>query len=795
MKATTILPTACLCLVAFQTGQQSQSAATAVPLIGSKLAEHSDTLDATGSPALDVSRRDTSALASPDTTVPSEPPFSFEQNLGQADERVAFLARGLGYVLYLSNDSALLALAHAEHRTDAPLSAGTSDGHRGDKLELLRLELVGANPRDITGVDQVPGKSHYLIGRDPSGWHTDVPHFGSVRYNDIYTGIDFVYYGKHGRLEYDFVVAAGADPNQVRLRFDGARSVTVGADGALVVEMANGDLFQHAPVVYQTDGGVRQPIPGGYVLHGANEVGFEIGEYDSSRALVIDPVIVWATYYGGSNLDVVHQAKVDPTGHVYLGGRTLSVNLPVTAGAFDETFNPAVNAAHDGFVAKLAPDGASLVYATYIGGTGPIQFNDSGDTVFGLDVDAGGHVYITGETDSKTDFPITPGAYQTTYGGFLSDVYVAKLRPDGSSLVYSTYLGRNGQDIGTHVAVDALGQAHVAVRTTTTQSGGPQWPTTPGSVDPSLNGDWDAAVAKLSADGSMLLWSTFLGGSGGDHTGTIALDAAGNVHVTGITNSSNFPTTAGAYDRTKAGSSSTNDAWAVKISADGTTLMYSTLLGGTGNDTPSRLALDASGNLHITGSTTGAFPVTAGAFQPVYGGGAVDGFLAKLSSDGSRLLYSSYLGGSASDATGDLVFDSAGNLWVSGSTASLDFPTTPGSFPHAGSSDGYVALFDSTLTSLLFSTPLGGSGSDGVGGVGLDAAGGVYAIGNTNSTDIPVTAGAFQTSFGGGSFDVFVHQARPADRWQSAAVGRGRRVQRGRRYGTGGGRAGGTRER
>ena len=666
----------------------------------------------------------------------ADTPFSFEENVGQTDESVRYLARGRGYALFLSDNEAVLALRGEE------------------RSELLRMRVVDGEPREISGVQALAGRSNYFIGNNPEGWHTNVSHFGKVRYEAIYPGIDLVYYGRQGELEYDFVVAPGADPGVIRLAFDGARSIAIDESGGLTVEMADGQVFQHAPVIYQEGPDGRETVAGGYVLHEGREVSFDIGRYDPDRALVIDPVIFWASYFGGSGLDVVHHMRVDATGHVYLAGRTLSVNLPTTAGAFDELVN---NPGEDAFVAKFSPDGTSLVYATYIGGTsGNYSIFQLGDSAFALDVDAAGSAYITGESHS-TNFPITPGAWDTTYNGGLSDVYVTKLSPDGASLVYSTWVGGPGQDIGTYVEVDDLGQAHVAVRNATHTGA---FPTTTGAFDTTANGDWDAAVFKLSADGSTLMWSTLLGGSSGDHTGRLDIDAAGNVVVAGITSSFNFPTTVGAFDTSYGG---VQDDFVSKLSADGSTLLFSGFLGGSAVEWVGAPAVDAAGNIYVLGYTASSnFPITPDALQTVHGGGPWDVTLTRLSPDGSTIQYSTFLGGSDSDsAAGPVIFDSDGNIWFAGGTSSPNFPTTPGAHPHQGLSDAFVVQLDPTATALLVSTHVGASGGESA-TLGLDASGQVYLGGSTSSLDFPVTPGAPQPSFGGGPNDGFAMKLDPA---------------------------------
>jgi hypothetical protein len=664
-------------------------------------------------------------------------PLRFEANQGQTDAQVSFLARGSGYSLFLTPDQAVLRLQKlsADPRAGAGLPAGPG--------EVLRMQLVGANPApQVAGLYELAAKSNYLIGNDPRRWHTDVPNYGRVAFRGVYPGVDLVYYGNQGQLEYDFVVAPGADPGAVRLAFQGAEAITLDAEGNLVLHTAGGDVVEHAPVLYQEAGGVRRAVSGHYVLVGADQLGFAVAGYDAGQPLTIDPVLSYSTFLGGSGLEEADGIAVDWAGSAYVAGVTQSANFPTTPGAFQTT----KAGGNDVFVAKLSADGSGLVYSTFLGGGGF-------DGASGIAVDGAGNAYVAGLTQSA-DFPTTPGAFQTTYGGN-GDAFVAQLSADGSALVYSTFLGGSGGDIANGIAVDGAGSAYVAGSTTSSD-----FPTTPGAFQTTYGGglvNGDAFVAKLSADGSTLAYSTYLGGSSGDVADGIAVDGAGGAYVAGYTNSADFPTTPGAFQTTYGGN---GDAFVAQLSADGSALVYSTFLGGSNGDYANAIAVDGTGSAYVAGTTYSAdFPTTPGAFQTTKNGNS-NAFVARLSADGSGLVYSTLLGGSGEDGAIGIAVDGAGSAYLAGQTYSANFPTTPDAYQttYGGGSnfgDAFVARLSPDGSALAYSTYLGGSGDDVARAIALDGAGGAYVAGSTVSADFPTTPGAFQTTKGG-SWDAFV---------------------------------------
>jgi hypothetical protein len=605
---------------------------------------------------------------------------------------------------------------------------------------VLRVRLVGATPNPrVIGTEALPGKSHYFLGSDPQAWRTEIPHFVKVRYEAVYPGVDLVYYGTAGQLEYDFVVASGADPGAITLAFAGVDTLALDPQGDLLLHTAGGPIRQHKPTIYQEGNGIRQEIAGGYVLKDRQQVGFQVAAYDASRPLIIDPVLSYSTYLGGSANDVGFGIAVDAAGNAYITGQTSSANFPTSA-AFDTTLAGTI----DAFVTKLNPDGSALVYSTYLGGGGI-------DIGRGIAADAAGNAYVTGQTSSGT-FPTTASPFQPALAGG-SDAFVTKLNPDGSALVYSTFLGGVAGDIGRGIALDAAGNAYVTGDTASSAD----FPTTAGAFDQIFNGGSnDAFVTKLNPDGSALVYSTFLGGSTSDASSGIAVDASGNAYVTGNTASSaDFPTTTGAFDQIFNGGS--NDAFVTKLNPAGTApLVYSTFLGGGNDDLGIGIAVDATGNAYMTGYTLSAdFPTTAGVFDGTLGG-FTDAFITKLNPAGTALVYSTYLGGGDDDLGIGIAVDATGNAYMTGDTFSSDFPTaSPVQEVFGGIDDAFVTKLNPDGSALVSSTFLGGVAGDIGRGIALDASGNAYVTGQTSSGTFPTTASPVQPALAGGS-DAFV---------------------------------------
>lgn len=647
-------------------------------------------------------------------------PLSFEANRGQAPENVSFVARGSGYYVALSPNEALFALRRPDK---GPKST------KRDPAESLavRMKLTGANQdADAVGESELPGKINYFAGNDPKQWRAGVPTFARVRYTGVYPGIDLVYYGNQRQLEYDFVVEAGANPRTIALEFSGADEVAVDAGtGDLLITANQQTLRQHAPVAYQEVAGERHEVRCRYTVGEKKVVRFEVGPYEKGAPLTIDPTLVYATFLGGSAFDQARAIAVDATGSAYITGLTGSTNFPVA-----NAFRSASAGGNDVFVTKLNPAGTAIVYSTYLGGS-------SSDDASGIAVDNLGNAYVTGQTYS-TDFPVA-NAFRSASAG-ATDVFLTKLNPAGSALVYSTYLGGTNADTSRGVAVDGNGNAYVAGSTYSTN-----FPIVNG-FQTTLKGYNDGFVAKFNAAGSALLYSTYLGSANYDECTGIAIAGSGEACVTGSTTSQHDFPLANPFQGTFLGGGA---AFVTRFNTAGSGLVFSTYLGGSSGNGMSGgtgIATDSSGNVYVTGQTNSqAFPVSAGAFQAQLGQTTFqsDGFATKFTPAGS-LAYSTYLGGSDNDTGAAIAVDASGNACITGHTYSADFPTRN---PFATSSSGgaFVAELNPTGTNLVYSGVMG----DGTGlAIALGSLGNAYVAGEASS-DFQPTAGAFQSSFGG----------------------------------------------
>ncbi len=567
-------------------------------------------------------------------------PIAFEPNVGQESDAVRFVTRGAPALL--TSTGAIL------RRGGEPLS--------------LRFEGSSSLAR-LSGTNETRGKANYLVGDDPSLWRTNVPIYAAVRCEQLYANVDLVWYGKNRSLEFDLVVAAGADPGVISFAFDGAPAPGIEPDGALVA----GDVRLDRPVAYQEIGGERRSVPSSYMLLDRGRIGFEIGSYDHSQPLIIDPEIGYTYSFADANKDL---------------------------------------------------------------------------SVYGVAVDSAGAVYVAGR--SRTEGP----------GGVLStDVFVAKLNAEGTALVYATTIGGSASDEASEIAVDGQGNAYIVG---TTESS--NYPTTTGVFQPtkgSPNGNTDAFLTKLAPAGDSFVYSSFLGGSGGASGADVAVDGFGNTVVTGRA-SAGFPVTAPSQ-ATHGGS---GDAFVAKVNAAGTARIFSTYLGGSGSDAGNGIALDVSGNVYVVGETLSTnFPVSPGALQAVAGGGN-DAFWAKYDPAGQRTV-STYLGGLGYDRATDIAVDVRGTSYLTGETDSSGFPVlSPFQASLAGDRDVFVTAINSTGTALVFSSYFGGSDWDFGNAIALDEAGTIYVVGGTRSRDLPVVE-PVQAEYGGGSYDAFALQVFP----------------------------------
>jgi hypothetical protein len=698
----------------------------------------------------------TAALAQT-AVMPAGQPLYFEANRGQADSPAQFIARGRDSQFLISPDAAQFVL----RKTTAPgaFSART-----------VRMQFVDADSRaQISGAEELPGKINYLIGNEPAGWQTGVPTFAKVRVSDIYSGVNLIYYGNQRQLEYDFTIAPGANPGVIAIRFDGADNISIGPAGELILKLGNDEIRQPKPVIYQTANGARWEISGGYSILDAHTVAFAVGDYDRSLPLVIDPILSYSTYFGGSASDAAYKVAVDMNGFVYVAGSTLSPNL-ATVGTFQTNYAGGTYTG-DAFVAKFSYDGTNvaLVYCTYLGGS-------QDDFAYGLAVDNAGDVFLTGSTDSP-NFPtnnalypkILGHAYASSHSGtfYNANAFVTELNTNGSRLVYSTYLGGSGNisqgigDTGTGIAVDASGNAYVTGFTTSTN-----FPATNSLVYQlsgtnhtfnHLAGFYNAFLAKIGPGGTSLLYSTYFGGTNMDEATGVAVDGSGSAYVAGFTDSTNFPTTTNAFQTVLGGT--TNflgyNAFVAKFAPSGTNLIYSTFLGGTNGDQAFGIAVDAAGDAYVTGGAaspnfpntlanlgngltnnlTYGYPVTTNAFltQIVWNG--ANAFIG----------YSTVFGGTnfGVDVGYGVAVDPQGNAFVCGATTSTNFPTLNATnyfaTTNSGGSDVFVTAFNTNGSALLYSVYLGGANNDYGYGIAVDASGSAYIVGQTLSANFPAT--------------------------------------------------------
>ncbi len=677
-------------------------------------------------------------------------PLVFEANHGQSDSRVKYLSRNSGYNLFLTQSEAVLAITPRQNQSSSPVASPS----------VIRIKPEGANPRAIIeGQNLLETRSHYLIGRDSSKWHTDVANYARVAYRSIYPGIDMVYYGNERQLEYDFVLSPNTEVSRIRLKVEGAKRLKVDEQGDLLIDTASGLLRQLAPRAYQDIDGLRHEISSRYILTGHHQVGFALGEYDRTRQLIIDPVLMYSRMIGGTGVygEWGKSIAIDGSGNMYVTGETASANFPVTAGVYQTTHQGGEGSIpYDVYVAKINPSGAGLVYATYIGGT-------SNDVSKAIAVDASGNACVAGETFS-TNFPVTAGAYQTTRrGGW--DAFVTKLNASGSALVFSTYLGGTSHESESGLALDTAGNIYIAGRTTSSN-----FPIAVGAFQPALHPEfnnpesYDGFVTKLNPTASALIYSTYLGGSRDEYLWGLALGSDGSAYVTGSTYAADFPVTAGAYQITKSAPNENydDDVFVTRLSPSGASLLYSTYVGSVGSERSSAIAVDASGNAFITGLTSSAaYPTTAGAYQSTYPGNPLSttkGFVTKINSTGAALVYSTFLGAENGDEGSGITVDATGNAVVVGSTDSPGFPTTVDAFQRQknGKRDAFITRFNATGSQLLYSTFFGDNDLDRALAVVVDGQNNAYFTGATYSAQFPVTEGSNWNAGGSNHADVFV---------------------------------------
>jgi centrosomal CEP192-like protein len=730
--------------------------------------------------------------------IDSNAPLRFEENQGQTAHEVRFVSHGAGYELFLTPQEAVLAL-HAARRLDLSPTHRTAyfkalrEARKAEKTAVLRMRLANANKATkVAGIDPLPGRVDYFLGKDPSNWRTNIPSYARVKYADVYPGVDLVFYGNQRRLEYDFIVAPGADPRAITLNVEGARKLRVNSRGDLLVGVSGGEVQLQKPVVYQQILGERREIAGSYAITGDHQVTFAVAKYDSSEPLIVDPVLVYSTYLGGESDDSALAIALDSLGDAVVTGATFSLQFPTTAGAF--TPSPlASNANGVVFVTKMNPTGTNLLYSSYVGGSG-------GDAGLGVAIDGSGNICVTGQTFS-TDFPTTTNALKPgpNAGNANGTSFVFKINPSlsgAASLLYSSYLGGTQSGVtefGNGIATDANGLVYV-VGVTASQPGTglANFPVTASTAfqaaAPSGIASGTGFLTKLDTTqlgASSLIYSTYLGGNGvnnavpgfGDGAFGVAEDSAGNTYVAGVTGSTNFPTTSTAFQQSLPAGNTGGAAFVSRFDTTKTgaaSLLYSSYLAGEAADFGNAIALGPSNVAYVTGSTSSLlFPTTTGAFQTT-GNTAGIAFVTLVDSSltgSASLKYSTFVGGSLTNSAFGIAADTAGDAYIAGATQGSDFPVTKGAFqtaPAAGSQgEGFVTKLNPAGTGaadLVYSTYFGGSGAgpnfDEVEAIAVNPlTNNGYITGVTASTaaTFPVfpNPGAFQTALNGTS-DAFI---------------------------------------
>ncbi|HKV11618.1 MAG TPA: SBBP repeat-containing protein [Thermoanaerobaculia bacterium] len=626
-------------------------------------------------------------------------PLSFEPNVGQSDPEVRFLARGSGYALFLTRDEAVLALASLAAPAGKPETLKNT--RPALRSSVLRMRPAGARPAESLEPEApLPGRSHYLSATAPGEALTDVPRYARVRARGIYPGVDLVYYGQGKTLEYDFVVAPGADPDRIRLEIEGAESLRLDEEGNLRLRLGGGEILKPAPVLYQEVDGERRPVSGRFLLAG-NTVGFEVGAYDRALPLVIDPTVVWASLLGGNDIEWAYDVAVTPNGQAYACGYTYSTNFPTRPAASDPDLEPYV---YDAFVTKFNLDGTGIDWSTYVGGPGFQSFA-------AIALDASRNPHVVGSFDSEV--PAEVGT---------SDAFVGKLNATGSAFLYSRRLRGTSTDYATDVALDASGNAYVVGTTYSTD-----FPM-PGGAQQSFGGGYtEAFVAKLGVNGGTQ-WASYYGGPLDQYTTGIAVDAAGQPVVSGYVQL-NGPSSPSNYD-----------AFVFRMSANGASFQGQVRFGGSLNDYTGGLVVDPNGNTWVTGTTySGSFQTTDGTTLQ----GESDVFLVRVNAVWTGLSYSTLIGNVNQQFAGNMAVDYSGWLYIVGSV----FPAG------GGPSRVWLARFIPTTNGVTTYATGGTGGAFGL-GIAVDNSRAVYVSGVTSSSDF-ATPGAFQTTLRSGS-DAFV---------------------------------------
>jgi len=680
----------------------------------------------------------------------------FTENKGQVDGAVRFYEKGSGHAAFFTDEGLTLTLTKSIDESEKePFPIGKAIKENKDKkftTEAVRLSFIGANKKaQITSESPLPGHVNYFIGNDRSKWQSNVPTYKTVIYENIYDNINVKFYGNNKNIEHDIIVSPGGNPNNVRFAYEGIKSLEITEKGDLRARLADGEIIEKKPIVYQVIKGKRKTIDGNYRIlkgdDGAFSYGYDVASYDHTKELVIDPVLTYSTYLGGNDADTIHSITIDASGAVYITGHTWSTDFPLI-GPIQANHGGGVA---DAFITKINPAGTAIVYSTYLGGNG-FDFAEA------IAVDNFGAVYITGNTFS-TDFPMV-NPIQGIYGGdkgyipFYGDAFVTKLSPSGTAIAYSTYLGGANNDGGNAIAIDSNGAVYVTGVTTSAD-----FPMA-NPIQPTINsvGGEDAFVTKINPAGSALVYSTYLGGTLYDVGYSIEVDDSGASYIAGVTTSPDFPLVS-PLQGARPGGINPLDFFVTKINPAGSAFVYSTHLGGSGAEDHPGIAIDSTGAVYVTGTSSSTDYPTAAPLQGANAGGN-DIVVSKINPSGSALVYSTYLGGSRGDYTSAIAVDPAGASYVAGISYSTDYPlATPIQDSLNGYNDAFVTKINPAGSALVYSTYLGGEYTENAWDITIDNSGTAYIAGWTGSYTFPLSHPLQVIK--GGSFDAFIAKISP----------------------------------
>lgn len=674
---------------------------------------------------------------------------SFIENKGQWDKKVSFLMRKQNNETWLLDNGNLQ--FNFFKLIQKPKVDQLSFGKNVDDIDSIKGHRIILNW--INGNKNLSFKKNkkqttyfnYFIGNSSEKHATEVGLYEELVGENLYNGIDIRYYFSESNLRYDLIVHPNIDANQIKIKINGV-GISKGNDGSIIMHTSLGDIKMQDLYVYEKE--TKKQVSCKWHIDQNNELSLLLGDYNNSNTLIIDPLI-YSTYIGGDAYDVSRDIVVNSSGEAYITGISKSPDFDLTVGAYQSIFK----GIWDCFVSKINATGSALVYSTFLGGS-------SSDQSYDIILDNSGNSYITGYTGSS-NYCITPGVYQpflTATNDF--DAFVSKLSSNGTSLIYSTYIGGMNSDQGNGIVIDKQNNAYIVGSTAALN-----FDVTPGAYKTVHSGGiYDVFVTKLNATGSALIYSTLLGGTLDDFGMSIDIDSLNNAYITGYTYSQDYDITAGAYQILSINSDvSSNDMFVTKINANGTNLVYSTYIGGSEGDGGLGIKLDSIGNAYIAGQSSSInFPVTSGAIQSNQAGfgSYPDCVVVKLNPNGNALLYSTYYGGTSQDIAMDIVLDRNNDILITGYTSSANFSTTGDAFQpsmaNVTSSEVFLLKIDNAGSNVMYSTYLGGTLWDEAHGIAIDTLNNIYVTGMTESPNFPVTTNAYQFYLQGTNYDAFV---------------------------------------